>query len=83
MQQLDALTGTKTAGKTATPVGIWAPAPKSDAKQSSLLGTKNSLLAKVYEGLDENERQPQTWNFRPLTAERNVEAESLKQELSA
>jgi hypothetical protein len=83
MQQLDALTGTKTAGKTTTPVGIWAPPPKSDIRQNGLLGTKNSLLAKVYEGLDDKEKQSQAWNFRPLNSDRNVEAENLKQELSA
>jgi len=53
MQQLDALTGTKTAGKTTMPVGIWAPPPKSDFKQNAILGTGNSLLAKVYEGMGE------------------------------
>jgi hypothetical protein len=64
------------------PVGIWAPPPKSDQRQNVLLGTKNSLLAKVYEGLDDKEKQSQAWNFRPLKADRNVEVESLKLELS-
>ena len=65
------------------PVGIWAPLQKSDIRQNGILGTKNSLLAKVYEGLDDKEKQSQSWNFRPLNADRNVEVENLKQELSA
>lgn len=49
MQQIDTLTGTKTAGKPTTTTGIWAPAPKQEAKPTSMLGA-NSLLAKLYEG---------------------------------
>jgi hypothetical protein len=57
----------------------------SDVK-ATVLGKANkmhSLLAKVYEGLDDKEKQSQAWNFRPLNSDRNVEAENLKQELSA
>ena len=85
MQQIDALTGTKTAGKPTTTTGIWAPAPKQEAKPTSMLGA-NSLLAKLYEGPanNENDENKPKWNFKPLTAaEKNIEAETIKSELCA